>query len=79
MNKPYLTEEEQFKDILNNEEIQRIKDPELRKIRQKYWDLAHKAFLDEAGIPDWKLNDVVESIHAQEQDEIAKYRQKKGV
>ena len=79
MNKPYLTKEEQFKDILNNEEIQRIEDVDLREIRQRYWNLAHKAFLDEAGIPDWELNKVVQNIHVQEQKEIAKYRQKKGV
>lgn len=30
----WLNEEEQYKDTLNNEEISRIKDPELREIRQ---------------------------------------------
>lgn len=29
----YLSEEEQFKEILNNEEISQMKDPELRNIR----------------------------------------------
>lgn len=79
MNKPYLTIEEQFKDILNKEEIQRIKDPELREIRQRYWNLVHKAFLDEASIPDWELEKVVKGMRTQEQNEITKYRQKKGV
>lgn len=79
MNKVYLTKEEQFKDVLNNEEIQQIEDKELRDIRWKYWNMFHKAFLDESGIPDDELERVVESIKVQEQDEILKYRQKKGI
>lgn len=51
-NNKYLSEEEQFKEILNNEEISRIKDPELRNIRAKYWNLLHQVFLDEHKIPD---------------------------
>lgn len=79
MNKVYLTKEEQFKDVLNNEEIQQIEDKELRDIRWKYWNMFHKAFLDESGIPDDELERVVESIKVQEQDEILKYRQKKEI
>lgn len=79
MNKVYLTKEEQFKDVLNNEEIQQIEDKELRDIRWKYWNMFHKAFLDESDIPDDELERVVESIKVQEQDEILKYRQKKGI
>ncbi len=79
MNKPYLSVEEQYKEILNNEEIERIQDYELRQIRQKYWNLRHKAFLDEAHISDQELDRVWEDLKAREQDEIAKYRQKKGV
>jgi len=62
LNKVYLTKEEQFKDVLNNEEIQQIEDKELRDIRWKYWNMFHKAFLDESGIPDDELERVVESI-----------------
>lgn len=79
MNKPYLSAEEQYKEILNNEEIERIQDYELRQIRQKYWNLRHKAFLDEAHISDQELDRVWENLKAREQDEIAKYRQKKGM
>lgn len=79
MNKPYLSVKEQYKEILNNEEIERIQDYELRQIRQKYWNLRHKAFLDEAHISDQELDRVWEDLKAREQDEIAKYRQKKGV
>ncbi len=41
----YLSYEEQFKDILNNEEIDRIENKEIREIRSKYWKLRHEAFL----------------------------------
>ena len=58
---------------------QQIEDKELRDIRWKYWNMFHKAFLDESGIPDDELERVVESIKVQEQDEILKYRQKKGI
>lgn len=34
MNRPYLSAEEQYKEILNNEEIERIQDHELRQIRK---------------------------------------------
>ena len=34
MNKPYLSAEEQYKEILNNEEIERIQDTELQEIRK---------------------------------------------
>ena len=79
MNRPYLSAEEQYKEILNNEEIERIQDHELRQIRKKYWNLRHKAFLGEAHISDQELDRVWEDLKAREQDEIAKYRQKKGV
>lgn len=79
MDKTYLSTEEQYKEILNNEEIERIQDYELREIRQKYWNLRHKAFLDEAHISDQELESVWENLKAREQDEIKKYRQKKGV
>lgn len=79
MNKPYLSEEDQYKEILNNEEIRRIQDPELREIRQKYWNLRHKAFLDEAHISDQELSNVFDDIIAKEQEEILRYRKKKGV
>ena len=79
MNKEYLTEEEQFKQVLNNEEIERIKDPELREMRRKYWQLRHKAFLDEAGISDYKLGEVADKICVDEQKEIREYREKYNI
>lgn len=76
----YLSEEEQFKEILNNEEISRIKDPKLRNIRSKYWYLLHKTFLDEHKIPDSMLGQEIEKIKAAEMKELDEYRHlnKKG-
>lgn len=79
MNKPYLSKEEQFKDILNDEEIGRIEDDELREIRQKYWDLYRKVLCDEAHISDQELGRALDDVKAKEQAEILRYRQKKGV
>lgn len=79
MNKPYLSAEEQYKEILNNEEIERIQDTELQEIRRKYWNLLHKAALDEAHISDQELGRVLDDLKAKEQAEILRYRQKKGV
>lgn len=79
MNKPYLSAEEQYKEILNNEEIERIQDTELQEIRRKYWNLCHKAALDEAHISDQELGQVLDDLKAKEQAEILHYRQKKGV
>lgn len=79
MNKPYLSDEDQYKRILNNEEIERIKDPELQQIRRKYWNLCHKAFLDEAHISDQEVGHVWERLKEQEQEEILQYRQRKGL
>ena len=78
MNIEYLTEEEQYKEILNNEEITRIKDSELREIRTKYWMLKRDAFLDEHRIPDWELGRVFDELMAKEQSEIEEYRKRKG-
>lgn len=79
MNKPYLSAEEQYKEILNYEEIERIQDTELQEIRRKYWNLRHKAFLDETHISDQDLEHVLDGIKVKEHAEILRYRQKKGV
>lgn len=46
MDRDYLTEEEQYKDILNNREIERKRDPELHIIRHekelKIFTICHK-------------------------------------
>jgi hypothetical protein len=79
MKKEYLSEEEQFKEILNNEEISRIEDYELREIRSKYWNKFHKAFLDEINIPDRLLGDVMDKIRKDEKVEIEAYKIRKQI
>ena len=79
VNKPCLTKEEQFKDVLNNEEIQRIEDAELKEIRLRYWNLFHNAFLDETHISDKEFCQILDDLRAKEQAEILQYRQKKGL
>ena len=74
----YLSEDEQYAKILNTEQISRIKDSELRRIRKKYWDLRHKAFLNERGIPDAQLGDEWDRLTNLETEEIKKYRERKG-
>lgn len=78
-NNDYLSEEEQFKEILNNEEISRIKDPELRNIRFKYWSLLHQTFLDEQRIPDSMLGKEFDKIKAEEKKELDEYRQRNKI
>jgi hypothetical protein len=78
MEKNYLSEEEQYKPILNNEEIDRIKDPELRAIRWKYWHWKTDAFLDEHRISDQELMRLTDRWDKMEQEELAKYRLKHG-
>lgn len=70
----YLSEDEQYKEILNQDEISRIKDNELREIRSKYWNLRHEAFLDEHNIPDQELEKVWNALKAKELKEIEGYR-----
>jgi hypothetical protein len=79
VHKECLNEEEQFKEILNNEEIERIRDPELREIRRKYWQLRHKAFLDESRIPDYKLGEEPDKIDEDEQKEIREYKERYNI
>ncbi len=74
-NNNYLGEKEQYKKVLNNEEISRIVDSELRDIRMKYWNLLRKTFLDEHKIPDSMLGnefDIKEAAEAKELDEYRK-------
>ena len=73
----YLSEAEQYQEILNNEQISRIKDPILREIRSRYWNLRHKAFLDEHGIPDAELGNIWQQLKEQEKQELETYQESK--
>ena len=64
---------------MNNEEIDRIRDPELKRIRSTYWDKRHQAFLNEQEIPDHMLPDVFQNLDDKEQNELDAYRKKYGL
>ena len=70
----WLTEEEQYKEILNDIEISRIRDPKLREIRSRHWGNRHKIFLDERNIPDRELERVFNNDLKEEWKEIEEYR-----
>ncbi len=78
MDKKYLSEEDQYKEILNQCEIEMIKDNELRAIRSKYWNLRHQAFIDENRISDKQLEIICDELCIREQKEIDEYRKRKG-
>lgn len=70
----YLNEEEQFKEILNNEEISRIEDNELRNIRLKYWNLYRELFLAENEVPDSVLEMRTQKLKLAEKEELENYK-----
>ena len=71
----WLSEEEQYKDTLNNEEISRIKDPELREIRQRQWAYEKKIYKD-SSIADSELDRLVKIDWEKERKEILEYKKK---
>lgn len=73
--KEWLTEESQYQDDLNLEQIGRIKDPVLREIRIRHWKHRHKIFLDEQNIPDEEFERMVEKDWEEEKREISEYRE----
>ncbi|MCG7317658.1 hypothetical protein [Brevibacillus laterosporus] len=70
----YLNNEDPFKVILNQEEINRIQSPQLREIRMKYWRLRHEAFIDERNISDRDLEKVLDELIRQEQEELQRFK-----
>ncbi len=58
---------------MNIKEIEQVEDVELRKIRMKYWNLRHKAFLDEHGISDQEIGNVLDSLTKEEEEEVSRY------
>lgn len=59
---------------MNLKEIEKIEDFELRSIRLKYWNLRHKAFLNEQGIPDAEIANVFEKLYKKEAEEVEEYK-----
>lgn len=58
---------------MNPIEINKIKDINVLKIKQKYWDLKHKAFLDEYNIPDKELSCEYDKLTKLERNELEEY------
>jgi len=75
----FLSEDRQYDETLNNEEIARIRDLELRKIRAKYWKKQTDIFLDEQNIPDDMLEKYSNQIKEQEKRELEEYRKQRGI
>lgn len=75
----FLSEDRQYDETLNNEEIARIRDLELRKIRAKYWKKQTDIFLDEQNIPDDMLGKYSNQIKEQEKRELEEYRKQRGI
>lgn len=75
-NENYLTYDEQFQKILNLEQISRIKNDEIRKIREKYWHKRHETFIDEANISDSELEEIWDRLCSEEQKELEPFKNK---
>ena len=72
----WLSDKEQYEECLNNEQISRIKDPELREIRMKHWQYRHKIFLDEENVSDGELERLAKADWENEKQEIENYKKK---
>ena len=75
MQSNYLTEEEQYKSILNRDEVERIKDPRLREIRSRYLDQMLEVLNAGHSMSDVELIKQLKPIELAEQAEIEKYKQ----
>lgn len=69
----YLTEEEQFKEVLNKDEIKRIKDPILKELREKYWLARCKVVLTE-GVKDDEITTKMQEISKEELEALENYK-----
>jgi hypothetical protein len=70
----YLNHDDQFKEVLNPEEISRIQNPEIRAIREKYNRLQCEAFLNERDIPDIEIGRVSKELICREQEELQRFK-----
>jgi len=64
---------EKYNCEMNSAKIAEIEDLKIQEIKQKYWNLKHKAFLDEHNIKDWELGDVLDKYTALERKELEEY------
>lgn len=79
MKNQYLSLKEQFKKTLNNTEITRIEDSELREIRQNHWDYRHKIFLDDHRISDKEFCRLTDFDYEKERTELEEYCKRKEI
>lgn len=63
--------------IMNQEEISEIKDINIKTIKRKYWNLKHKAFLDEQNISDSELEKAFDKYSLEEKMELEEYYNRK--
>lgn len=73
----WLSEDEQFKKTLNDREIGRIKDRELREIRMRHWEYRRKVFLDEHNISDEEFMRLTDADYENEAREIEEYKNRR--
>lgn len=64
---------EKYNCAMNPHEIDKIKDINTRQIKIKYWDLKHKAFLDERNISDKEFENVYNNLTQEERKELEAY------
>lgn len=64
---------EKYNCTMNPEQINNITDNNIINIKHKYWNLYHKAFLDEHNIPDAELKNVFDKLKLEERKELEEY------
>lgn len=64
---------EKYNCEMNPTKIAEIENLKIQEIKKKYWNLKHKAFLDEYEIKDWKLGEVLDRYTALERKELEEY------
>ncbi len=73
----WISEEEQYQEHLNIEQISRIQDFELREIRSRHWHYRKRILQDEYNISDEKFIKLCKEDWEQEKEEIEKYKKTK--
>jgi len=73
----WLSEEEQYQEHLNIEQISRIQDFELREIRSRHWNYRKRILQDEHNISDEKFMELCKEDWEREKEEIETYRKTK--
>ncbi len=64
---------EKYNCDMNSTKIAEIEDLNIQVIKKKYWDLKHKAFLDEYKIKDWELGEELDKYTALERKDLEEY------